>query len=450
MAHILYGVERPGQIQLTYGRDGLELSFTEIYRVRADSKTATMWEVMKDATTEDEDVEALLGTNNGDPSTGLPLPGLTIDRDSICRCRSLSGERLEQNPFEWEFTGQWSSKVQDGRGGISQDGDPTVPLESVIPIRETLYEPIRRQNPGRDQKGNFFINGAGDLLTEGVETEEELPRWDFAQFDRNYEGEVSGFYDTYAGLSGTYAVLTKPDYIRAGTPWVWAPGVYFNNAGTWVFFAPTDATVFYMNGCVNMVSWLGYDPFTLLLRVRSSRVGYYNGQRKRLTEFSVIYDKQNWWHKVTNAGPNFIAPKLDANGNNVAGQWETYPYIYFRESTETNDTDLVLQQQGLLTFDTTAFPSVNPFVITTNDTATANNWEASSPFLRAGGSPVNNYGAPISGLVKVTQADGKKTWRANRPDRTVEPSMIEFVNHEILPFAGYLRPTLTGPYIPVP
>lgn len=455
MAHVLYGVERQGDINLQYAQNGLELNFTEVYRVRADSKTVSMWEVMRDATATDAGVIALLGTNGGVQATGLPLPGYTIDRDGVCRCQNLGGQRSEEQPLEWEFTANWSSRVQDGRGGASQNGDPTVPLEAVIPIRETTYDPITRSR-NVDLNGNFYLNGAGQGFGGGVSSDEELPRWDFAQFDVNYEGAVTNFSSTYQGLSGQYAVLTEPDYLNPGTPWVYAPGVYRSVGGSpHTFFAPTDATIFYLNGCVNMIPWLGFKEFTMLLRVRSSKVGFYNGVRKRLTEFSVTYDPQKWWDQPVNKGPYFVAPKLDRKTGNVVNGFDLYPYIYFTSLQEESTTDLVIDQDGLLVHDTVQFsPIVYPgnrvYELELGFSPTG--WRVSSIFLNLQGT-TEWFGLPRAGFTKVETApdsSGSREWtyRANRPQGTVQPTVLQYASRNLLPFAGYLRPTLTGPYIP--
>lgn len=446
MAHVLYGVKRNSDIGLDYGTDGLELSFTETYRVRADSKTAEQWEVMRDATATDPAVIALLGTNGGVQSTGLPLPGYTISRDGICRCRNLSGQRPENNPLEWEFSATWSSKVQDGRGGASQDGDPTVPLEEIIPIRETMYDSLTRV-ANVDFQGRMYQNGASTPFDTGLSADEELPRWDFAQFDRNYEGSVSSFSTTYVGMTGEYSVLTEPDYTNSLQPWVWAPGVYRLINNVRVFWAPTDQTVFFLNGCINMVPWLGYPAFTLLLRVRSSKVGYYNGARKRLTEFSVIYDRKNWHDKALNAGPQFLAPELDANGNDVVPtKLISYPYIYYSKAEEDGSEDLAIDQRGLLGEDPPiTFPTgYSLFLLFTGNAANPTPaWRTESFFFVL----PNTFGHPYAGAVKVTTVDKKKTYRANKPTGLITPNFIEYQNRDLVNFAYYLRPTLVGPYI---
>jgi hypothetical protein len=193
-----------------------------------------------------------------------------------------------------------------------------------------------------------------------------------------------------------------------------------------------------------MVPWLGYPAFTLLLRVRNSRVGFYNGVRRRLTEFSVIYDERNWWDKAINAGPYFIANKLDEDGEDIPLEFVKYPYIYYTDDTETNSSDLAIDQKGLL--------KGNTAVITRQGTRLVNEyvsgkWAVTSLFLQTQHIP-QNWGRAYAGVTKVTKADGKKTYRANKPSDVIEPWVLEYQNHNVLPFAGYLRPTLTGPYIP--
>jgi hypothetical protein len=441
MTHYITGIKRDGGIELTSGSNGLELSFTESYRVKADDKLATMWEVMSTAVAENAGVADLLGYNGDVQTNGLPLPGVTEDRDRICRCRSLNGERNEENPLLWEFTARFSSNVPEGNTGQ----DATVPLEEVIPVRETLYELVNRAR-SIDLSGQGYTNGAGHLYNPALQVEEELPRWDFTQFDIDYTGSVAATSTLYSGLSSSafaFSLLTKADTTTTSGV-IYPPGVYRNIAGINQFYAPTDASIYYFNGCLNSISFRGFDPFTLLLKVRSSKVGFFRGQRKRVTEYSLIFDERNHFDKPINAGPFFIAPKLDAaTGDEVVPQeFVSYPYIYYSQDEEDDGTDLAIDQDGLLTRSTLAEQVVNKNLILAFN-PDEGKLQHRTVFAISGGV---NYGLfpardgwPLAGVKKAKTSSGKFTYRAAKADASVEPMYIEFANHNLLNFNNHLR-----------
>lgn len=426
------GVKREGDTNLVAGSNGLTWGYTESYHVIADEfdPLATMGQVLEGSVVLKPEVQALMGYNDGEQISTLPFPSVTIDRDGICVCKSLAGQRDERNPRKWTFTADWSSRLDEGGAG-QQNGNPNIDPEQAVPFRETLFEPITRAR-SRDLIGRAYVNGAGNAYNPQLQVDDELARWDFTQLEPAYAGLVAGYYTTYNSLAisgrSKYAVLTRYDASStAGT--IYPPGIYLaNNSGTFVFFAPTDATVLYFNGCVNKSPFLGFPAYSLLLKVRSSKVSTYFGKRRRVTDYTIIYDERNHWDKPANYGPFFLAPQLDAAGNDVGGTQVAYPYIYYTKDIEDDTTDLVVDESG---------PLGDRNLVLTYDNAT--NRMKIPTWAITDAQPV---GDGTNRMKKVRQ-EGSNKWvyRAVKGDPTRTYYYIEYVNHNLLDFNDYLRIT---------
>lgn len=419
MTHIITGIKRVGSIDLVANDNGPELSFVEEYHVLSDSIEAPYWEIMRDAVALDPAVVSKLGYNDDVQTEHLPFPGHTVSRDGTCVCKSLGGQMDEGNARKWTFSAQWSSKTGSGQQNNSGGGGPQIDPEQIIPLRETLYEPVTR-NRAIDLIGRAYVNSAGNLLNPALSVEEELPRWDFVQFEPHYSGPLAGTVDSYSELAGVgYAILTTAD-ITSNPGTVYPPGIYYSGGGAWVFAAPTDNTVMYLNGCLNQNAFVGMSPFTLLLKVRSSKILSYYGARRRYTEYSLIYDKKNHWDKPIDAGPFFTAKQLDSNGDET-GEDVQYPYIYYSKDEEDDGTDLVIDEAGPLSSVnvTIANPLVPPYTT-----------------MFADALPV---GDGVSRIRKVKQDGGKWVYRATRPNPSNPYFYIEYANHDVADFSQHLR-----------
>jgi hypothetical protein len=80
----------------------------------------------------------------------------------------------------------------------------------------------------------------------------------------------------------------------------------------WEFFqlepeSVTDEVIMDRNETVNSTTFKGRAAKTLLLTVNSSVVGYYYGQRRRLTQYSIRYNKDNWRHKRLDVGEAYLS-----------------------------------------------------------------------------------------------------------------------------------------------
>lgn len=429
----IVGVRREGQVELSVGQRGLEMGFTESYHILTDDIQTTFLDVMQYAVALDDEVVSLLGYVNGVQTNTLPFPNLTVHRDGVSVCKSLGGEQDPQNARKWTFTAQWSTNVTEGSSG--QNGNPTIDPVTTIPLRETMHEMVSRTR-SKDLIGRAYVNGAGNLYNPGLTVEEELPRWDFTQIDNSYVGVVASYADNYDDLttSGTsrYAILTKFD--STSTPGtIWPPGVYFAASSTFAYYGPTDATVFYFNGSVNATPFLGFPAYTLLLKVRSSKVIKYFGVQKRVTDYSIVYDEQNHWDKPINAGPFFYARKMDDAGDDIVpAEYISYPYIYYSSDVETDSTDLSQEDAGPLGY--------RNKTLTYNDTT----GKMEPPtFNIYDGFPVGDgVGTSATDRVKkVTLPNGKFTYRAVKSSTIKDFYHIEYVNHNLLDFNAYLRIT---------
>lgn len=430
----IVGVRREGQVDLGVGQRGLEMGFTESYHIMSDNIENTFLDVMQYAVAIDEEVVDLLGYVNGAQTNTLPLPNVTVHRDNVSVCKSLGGEQDSQNARKWTFTAQWSTNISENASG--QGGNPTIDPVTTIPLRETTHELVSRAR-STDLIGRAYVNGANNLYNPGLTVEEELPRWDFTQIDNSYVGLVAGYSTTYSGLSTSgsskFAILTKYDSTSVpGT--IWPPGVYVsNNGGAFNYYCPTDASVFYFNGSVNAAPFLGFPAYTLLLKVRSSKVIKYFGVQKRVTDYSIVYDEQNHWDKPINAGPFFYARKMDDAGNDTAPEeYISYPYIYYSADVETDSTDLSQEDAGPLGY--------RNKTLTYN--STTGKMEPPAPNIYDGHPVGDGVGtSPTDRVKKVQLPSGKFTYRAVKTTTNRDLYYLEYVNHNLLDFTGYLRIT---------
>jgi hypothetical protein len=456
MTITITGVKRIGSIDMVASDKGPQLSFVEEYHVLADDILSTQWEVMRDAVATDPAVVALLGYNGGVQTDHLPYPGVTVARDGTCICKSLGGEKDERNARKWTFSSQWTSNLGNGQQQSPVGDSPQADPEQIIPLRETLHEPVTRART-KDLQGVAYANGAGNLYNPAMTVEEELPRWDFAQFEPFYDpallGDLDGTYDNYGDLSagsGTgYAELTEVTYVQGtlsfdgslqpiltpGT--VYPPGIYYGSSGTWTFAAPTDATVFFLNGAVNHLVFLGYRVGTLLLKVRSSKVVAFYGTRRRYTEYSVIYDKTNHWDKPLNAGPFFIDKKInrETGVEDTGGELDTFPYIYYSADTETEDTDLAIDETGPLGGRLAFLRSSQPNALIYDPLTPSGYYGGGRDAVD--GFPLSDGSGIYSKIVKLP--DGSYTRRALKPNPQQQYPHIEMVNHDVANFAVHLR-----------
>lgn len=188
---------------------------------------------------------------------GLPQVGVSFSSSGLAKCRSISGSRREENPKIWDFVCNFSSEVdQDNQTNIS-GADP----ETWVPIRRTLFEKLETQE-FKDRDGKVFATSANEPYADGITRVRFLPVWEFDQFES--------------------ATVRDEDIIAR-------------------------------NEKINDSSYKGFDKDTLLVRVVDSIIGFYYGQRRRLTKYRITYNEDTWNPEVLDKGEWY----LDANKKRV-------------------------------------------------------------------------------------------------------------------------------------
>jgi hypothetical protein len=126
----------------------------------------------------------------------------------------------------------------------------------------------------------------------------------------------------------------KPFTNGAGVPFATAPPIR-TDLVRWEFaqFEPISVTDFIVaerHESINSLPFLTFPKHTLLLKVLKSEVGFYYGQARRLTRYSLIYNPDNWHEKIANWGNAF---------NDAAGKQHKYRYYSGDpDNKESNNT----------------------------------------------------------------------------------------------------------------
>ena len=190
--------------------------------------------------------------------------------DGVAVLRSLRGSNREGSIYLWDFIGDYSSEVEENANG--SNGDPTSDPLTWVPIYRTRFERIESVLT-KDSSGTAIANSAGQPFEEGIVRARKLPVWEFYQFD--------------------------------------AASV-------------TDEQVIELSETINSTTFRGRAAKTLKLDILSSEVGYYYGQRRRLTHYSLTYDKLKWTEKRQDVGTVYLdgfnlEPYKDNDGNIILG-----------------------------------------------------------------------------------------------------------------------------------
>ena len=196
-------------------------------------------------------------------SVGL-VPGFSVV-ESIAVLRSLVGTQREDNPLIWDFVADFSSEVEEGQ--LS-----TVAPEEWVPVYRTKFERLT-EAASKDQAGTVIANSAGQPFEVGIMISRFIPIWEFYQFE--------------------------PSSI-------------------------TDETIIERNELVNSASFKGRAAKSLLCTVLSSEIGFYYGQRRRLTQYQLKYNEKLWTHKRQDTGTVYkdgsdLKAYTDADGNVILG-----------------------------------------------------------------------------------------------------------------------------------
>lgn len=198
----------------------------------------------------------------------LPVVNFTTSSSGLTVCKTKSATRREDNSYLWDIVCEFSSEVDED----SSEEDPESDPNEWVPIYETKFERLQ-EVVTEDASGDPIANSAGQPFQNGLTRSRFIPIWEFYQFE---------------------------------------PATV------------TDEQIIERNETVNDAVFKGRAAKTLLLTVQSSVIGYYYGQRRRLTKYSLKYNEKDWMHKrldvgtVYKSGSNYL-PYLDNEGNVMLG-----------------------------------------------------------------------------------------------------------------------------------
>jgi hypothetical protein len=198
---------------------------------------------------------------------GLPTVNLSVSPNGIGICRSLNAVQRELASLYWDVTAEYSSAV-DERSNIQ---NPQVDPVTWIPVYETKFERLQ-EVVTRDKNGDPIVNSANQPFDNGLTVSRFIPIWEFYQIEPPI---------------GDEAVIAR-------------------------------------NETINSAIFKGRAVNTLLLTIMSSVVGFYYGQRRRLTQYAIRYNVRTWKHKRLDVGTVYksgsdLLPYTDKYGNVIAG-----------------------------------------------------------------------------------------------------------------------------------
>ncbi len=207
---------------------------------------------------------------------GLPQVGITTSAYGSALCKSVNATRRERNPLYWDVTCVFSSEVDEG----SQDpGNPsTQDPEIWVPVYETKFERLQEVVTA-DKDGDPIANSAGQPFSSGLTIGRFIPVWELFQFESA---------------------------------------------------AVTDEILIARNETVNSTTFRGRAAKTLLLTIITSKIGYYYGSLRRLTQYSLKYNSKKWTHKRLDTGTVYKALNEDTF------EFELKPYFDKDERTIIN------------------------------------------------------------------------------------------------------------------
>ena len=235
-------------------------------RLRSNNGSPTYeetWHYIVESDTVDENRATVLLT------AGIPRLNVTQSETGVGVCRGIRATRRPEQPRIWDIVADFSSEVRENQ---NTNGDPSSNPELWVPIRETKYERLQ-EIVTKDVNGDSIANSAGQPFQTGMTRNRYIPVWEFFQIE-------SASID--------------------------------------------DETLIERHETVNETEFLGRPAKTLLLCVLSSAIGYYYGQSRRLTNYALKYNKDEWTHKRLDVGTIYIdgsaqKPYLDDSGNVILG-----------------------------------------------------------------------------------------------------------------------------------
>lgn len=191
----------------------------------------------------------------------LPLPGITVLTDGSI-CMGLEAERHEKNPRYWEVTAEFGENEtkQKAPGGDNPNPNPT----TWIPVWELDYK-VEDFFDVVDARGLIYRNSLGKPFDGGLRRGKMIACWSFFQYEQD--------------------ILTE-DQVTA------------------------------RNEICNAFDFKGFKKHTLLLVVKGSARGIYNGYPARRIDYEIQWKKgkQGGFKVTTDAVTWTDAPATEFSG----------------------------------------------------------------------------------------------------------------------------------------
>ena len=221
-------------------------------------------------------------------TVGLPQVQVTLGPGGNTICKSSAATRRPTQPLLWDVQCDFSSEVDE-----DDSNDPSTDPSSWIPVYETKWEPLQ-EVVDKDFSDNPIVNSLGQPFETGLTITRKIPIWSFYQFEA--------------------ATVTDEDIIDR-------------------------------HETVNQNTFKGRDPKTLLLYVLESVVGFYYGQKRRLTQYQLKYNHKTWTHKRLDTSTLYKDPTSPA----------TWPFVSVIK--DKNGDEIITPILGTLHKDGTGQPS---------------------------------------------------------------------------------------------
>lgn len=200
---------------------------------------------------------------------GIPIPNQTVSSYGLTVCKDVALVRDTGLATLWHGTANFSSEVGENQSGSNDNSSNP---ETWRPIYETKFERLQEVSM-TDVDGDPIANSVGQPFENGITRARYIPVWEFFQIES-------------AAIS--------------------------------------DEVIIARNETVNNGTFRGRAVNTLLCTVLSSAVGFYYGQPRRLTKYSLKYNFKNWRDKRLDVGTVYLSsgelvPYTDEDGNVILG-----------------------------------------------------------------------------------------------------------------------------------
>jgi len=199
----------------------------------------------------------------------IPVPTVTVSSYGITICKDVSLSRDESIATLWHGTANFSSEVEENQSGSEKGGGNP---EAWVPVYETKFERLQ-EILAKDASDVAIANSAGQPFESGIIRARFIPVWEFFQIESA---------------------------------------------------SVTDEQIVDRNETVNSAVFKGRAAKTLLCTVLSSVLGFYYGSPRRLTQYSLKYNKTDWRLKRADVGTVYkdgatFKSYLDSDGNVMLG-----------------------------------------------------------------------------------------------------------------------------------